>query len=122
MKFHINSYSLYVDGSLYGFDGNQQLWFQVCWDAPVANPDDPELWERQKRALLSEIEYLVSHGAIPIVAVFVPSDRHYPLSDQEIDNMMNKRFKAIIDENGNECWQGIRLKTPEELANDTAKS
>jgi hypothetical protein len=62
MEFHI---SLALDGSLYGFEGDERLSFQVQWDAPVANPHDPELWKRQRRDLLAEIEYLVSHGETP---------------------------------------------------------
>lgn len=68
------SYQCGLDAELYGFKGKRRLEFDVVWDAPVSNPADPELWQRQKQDLLAEIECLISRGVIPFVAVFIPKE------------------------------------------------
>lgn len=109
MEFQIKNYNLTLDAALYGFEGDGKLEFHVIWDAPVGNPKSPELWEKQKRDLLAEIEQLLDNKIVPIVAIFTPLGRTQCLSEQEFHNSMEKRFKSGIV-NGEPAYLGIRLK------------
>lgn len=112
MEFEI-IYRCGLSADLYGFEGKEKVEFDVVWDAPVSNPNDPKLWHRQKESLLSEIECLISKGVIPFVAVFTPEGKSRPLSEQEFHNAMDKRFRTAIV-NGEPCYQGVRLKNKSE--------
>lgn len=49
-----------------------EILYEVVWDGPVHDPNEPELWERSKKSLVGCINTYRKEGIVPIVAVFVP--------------------------------------------------
>ncbi len=69
----IRRYVLTVDLGSYGIQREKdEASYEVVWDAPVSDPENPKLWKAQRASLLAMLAMCRKDRTIPIVAVFVP--------------------------------------------------
>jgi hypothetical protein len=71
----IEDYNLAVDLSTHNLPGKakDEIPYEAICDGPLYDdPNEPDLWEKQKKSLLHCINNCRKEGIVPIVAVFVP--------------------------------------------------